>query len=178
MSGIAGGPVVGTLSSSGSQGGAGPQGATGPQGTQGNQGAQGAQGFQGASGATSVSNTDGFSTVTPTTGAVVVSRPAATVVTVTSNAGTVPVTASRATFTNTSAATMAIILATSGAISEQPLIVAIYDFSAAAETIGWTNTENSTQSVPTTSNGSTTLPLTVGFLFNSATSKWRCVSVV
>ena len=127
---------------------------------------------------TSVSNTDGFATVTPTTGAVVVSRPASTTVSVTSNAGTVPVTAARAIFTNSSAATMAITLATSGATSEQPLIVVIYDFSAAAETIGWTNTENSTVSVPTTSNGSTTLPLTVGFLFNSQTTKWRCVAVV
>jgi hypothetical protein len=38
------------------------------------------------------------------------------------------------------------------------------------------NTENSTVTAPTTSNGSTTLPLTVGFMFNGSTSKWRAVA--
>jgi len=102
----------------------------------------------------------------------------ANAVTVTSNAGTVPVTSKYNNFTNSSAATMAITMATTGAVDGQVSIVRIYDFSGAAETIGWTNTENSTQSVPTTSNGSTTLPLTVGFMFNGATSKWRCVGSV
>lgn len=97
-------------------------------------------------------------------------------VTVTSNAGTCPVTSGIDTFTNSSAATMAITLATSGAVDGQKKIVRIYDFSGVAETIGWTNTENSTITVPTTSNGSTTLPLTVGYLFNGATTKWRCVA--
>lgn len=125
---------------------------------------------------TSVSNADGSLSVTPTTGSVVVSRPAATTVSVTSNAGTVPVTAQRAIFTNSSSATMAITIATTSATSAQPLVVQIYDFAGTPETIGWTNTENSTISVPTTSNGSTTLPLTVGFIFNSSTTKWRCVA--
>lgn len=98
-------------------------------------------------------------------------------VTVTSNAGTVPVTKQLSTFTNSSAATMAITIATASATDGQMLVVRIYDFSGVAETIGWTNTENSTVAVPTTSNGSTTLPLTVGFMFNGATSKWRCLSV-
>jgi hypothetical protein len=98
-------------------------------------------------------------------------------VTVTSNAGTVPVTSKLSTFTNSSAAAMTITLATAGAVDGQPLILRIYDFSAVAETITFVNTENSTVSVPTTSNGSTTLPLTVGFMYNSATSKWRCVAV-
>jgi len=80
------------------------------------------------------------------------------------------------TFTNSSAATMAITMAVTGAVDGQMSIVRIYDFSAAAQTIGWTNTENSTVSVPTTSNGSTTLPKTVGFMYNNATSKWRCVA--
>jgi hypothetical protein len=98
-------------------------------------------------------------------------------VTVTSNAGTVPVTFRLNTFTNSSAATMAITMATSSAVDGQMSIVRIYDFSGVAETIGWTNTENSTVSVPTTSNGSTTLPLTVGFMFNAATTKWRCIAL-
>ena len=93
------------------------------------------------------------------------------------NAGTCSVAFQINTFTNSSAATMAITIATASAVDGQPMIVRIYDFSAVAETIGWTNTENSTVSVPTTSNGSTTLPLTVGFVYNSATSKWRCVAV-
>lgn len=97
-------------------------------------------------------------------------------VTVTSNAGTVPVTSKINTFTNSSAATMAITMATASAIDGQLSIVRIYDFSGVTETIGWTNTENSTVSVPTTSNGSTTLPLTVGFMYNVQTSKWRCIA--
>ena len=99
-----------------------------------------------------------------------------TAVTVTSNAGTVPVTGRLFTFTNSSAGTMAITLTTTNATDGQMTIVRIYDFSAVAQTIGWTNTENSTATVPTTSNGSTTLPLTVGFMYNSATSKWRCIA--
>ena len=99
-----------------------------------------------------------------------------TAVTVTSNAGTVPVTGRLFTFTNSSAGTMAITLTTTNAVDGQMTIVRIYDFSAVAQTIGWTNTENSTATVPTTSNGSTTLPLTVGFMYNSATSKWRCIA--
>lgn len=97
-------------------------------------------------------------------------------ITVTTNAGTVPVTFRLNTFTNSSAATMAITMATASAIDGQMTIVRIYDFSAVAQTIGWTNTENSTVSVPTTSNGSTTLPLTVGFMYNTQTSKWRCIA--
>lgn len=99
-----------------------------------------------------------------------------TAVTVTSNAGTVPVTVHTNTFTNSSAAGMSITMATASAIDGQLSIVRIYDFSAVAQTITWTNTENSTVSAPTTSNGSTTLPLTVGFMYNSATSKWRCIA--
>jgi len=30
--------------------------------------------------------------------------------------------------------------------------------------------------VPTLSNGSTTSPLSVGFIYNGATSKWRCMA--
>lgn len=97
-------------------------------------------------------------------------------ITVAANAGTADVTHGIQNFTNSSAATMAITLATASAVDGQTKIVRIYDFSAVAQTIGWTNTENSGVSAPTTSNGSTTLPLTVGFIFNGATSKWRCIA--
>lgn len=98
-----------------------------------------------------------------------------TTVTVTTNAGTVPVTASNAKFTNSSAATMTITLATSGASDGQVLTVRVFDFSAAAQTITWVNTENGEGTPPATSNGSTTLPKTPMFMYNSATSKWRCI---
>jgi hypothetical protein len=97
-------------------------------------------------------------------------------VTVSSNAGTVPITSRLNTFTNSSAATMTITMALTGATDGQMSIVRIYDFSAVAQTISWVNTENSTVVAPTTSNGSTTLPLTVGFMYNNSTSKWRCVA--
>lgn len=101
----------------------------------------------------------------------------ANVVTVTTNAGTVPVTNEVNIFSNSSNATMAITMAIASAVEGQRSIVSIYDFAGTSETIGWTNTENSTVSVPTTSNGSTTLPITIEFMFNSATSKWRCMRV-
>jgi hypothetical protein len=98
-------------------------------------------------------------------------------VTVSSNAGTCSTAFRVNTFTNSSAATMAITISTSSAVDGQFMVVRVYDFSAVAQTIGWTNTENSLVPVPTTSNASTTLPVTVGFIYNSATSKWRCVAV-
>jgi hypothetical protein len=99
-------------------------------------------------------------------------------ITVTSNAGSASQSFKLNTFTNSSAATMAITIPVTTPTPKdgQPMIVRIYDFSGVAQTIGWTNTENSTVSAPTTSNGSTTLPLTVGFIFNASTSKWRCVA--
>lgn len=99
-------------------------------------------------------------------------------VTVTTNAGTVASTAYMSTFTNSSAATMTITMSTTGATDGQQSIVRVYDFSAVAETISWVNTENSTATVPTTSNGSTTSPKIVTFMFNSATTKWRCIESV
>lgn len=97
-------------------------------------------------------------------------------VTVTTNAGTVPITYRINNFTNSSAAAMTITLATASAVDGQMTMVRIYDFSAVTQTISWVNTENSGVGVPTTSNGSTTQPLTVGFQYNSATSKWRCIA--
>jgi hypothetical protein len=93
-----------------------------------------------------------------------------------SNAATVPVTYRLNTVTNNSAATLTITMATASAVDGQMTIVRILDASAVAQTITWVNTENSTVSAPTTSNGSTTLFLTVGFIYNSATSKWRCIA--
>ncbi len=78
------------------------------------------------------------------------------------------------TVTNNSAATLTITLSTTSAAAGDMLLIQIYDFSAVAQTITWVNTENSTTSVPVISNGSTTLPLTVGFKWNASTSKWRC----
>jgi len=96
--------------------------------------------------------------------------------TMSANAVTIDLAYKTNSVTNNSAATMAITIPTAGAIDGEMRVVRVYDFSAAAQTIGWTNTENSTVSAPTTSNGSTTLPLTVGFMYNSATSKWRCIA--
>jgi hypothetical protein len=98
-----------------------------------------------------------------------------TTVSVTSNAGTCPITAGSCKFTNSSAAAMTITLATTSAVDGQQMLVRIYDFSAVAQTITWVNTENSISvEAPTTSNGSTTLPTSARFIYNAATSKWRC----
>lgn len=96
-------------------------------------------------------------------------------ITASGNAATVPITSRISTVMNNSAATLTITITTTSAVDGQMIIVRVLDFSAVAETITWVNTENSTVSVPTTSNGSTTLPLTVGFQFNANTSKWRCI---
>lgn len=92
------------------------------------------------------------------------------------NAATVPVTSKNNIVTNNSAATLTITLTTAAAVNMQECTVQVLDFSAVAQTIVWVNTENSTTTAPTTSNGSTSLPLTAGFKYNSATSKWRCVA--
>lgn len=99
-------------------------------------------------------------------------------ITASGNAATVPITSKINNVTNNSAATLTITLTTASAVDGQVSIVRIYDFSAVAQTLVFVNTENSTVSVPTTSNGSTTLPLTVGFMYNTATSKWRCIDSV
>lgn len=93
-----------------------------------------------------------------------------------SNAATVPVTYRHSQVTNDSAATLTITITTTSAVDGQLLMVSVLDFSAVAQTIAWVNTEDSNVAAPTASNGSTTLPLTVGFKYNSATSKWRCIA--
>ena len=103
----------------------------------------------------------------------VVSTPA--IITVTANAGTVTRSYRINNFTNSSAAAMTITMSTSGALDGEMVMVRVYDFSAVAQTITFVNTENSIATVPATSNGSTTLPNTIGFQYNSQTSKWRCV---
>lgn len=97
-------------------------------------------------------------------------------ITASGNAATVPITHRLQTVTNNSAATLTITLTTTSAVDGQLVIVRILDSSAAAQTITWVNTENSTVTAPTTSNGSTTLFLTVGFIYNGGTSKWRCIA--
>lgn len=100
----------------------------------------------------------------------------ANAITASGNAATVPVTSKNNIVTNNSAATLTITLTTSGAVNMQTCIVQILDASAVAQTLTLVNTENSTVTAPTTTNGSTTLPLTLGFIFNSATTKWRLIA--
>lgn len=95
-------------------------------------------------------------------------------VTASGNAATVPITSSLTTVTNNSAATLTITL-TTGAADGQETTVRVLDFSGVAQTIAWVNTENSAITAPTTSNGSTTLFLTIRFIYNASTSKWRCI---
>lgn len=97
-------------------------------------------------------------------------------ITASGNAATVPITSSLSTVTNNSAATLTITMTTTSAVDGQMTIVRIYDFSGVAQTLTLVNTENSTVTAPTTTNGSTTLPLTLGFMFNSATTKWRLIA--
>ena len=95
----------------------------------------------------------------------------------TGNAATVPIVQRNYTVTNNSPATLTITITISGAVAGQLVLIRILDATAVAQTITWVNTENSTALAPTASNGSTTLPLTVGFQYNYSTSKWRCIGV-
>lgn len=92
------------------------------------------------------------------------------------NAATVPITSRISTVTNNSAATLTITITTTSAVDGQLSQVRVLDFSAVAQTITWVNTENSTVNAPTTSNGSTTLPVSILFQYNNATSKWRTLA--
>lgn len=98
-------------------------------------------------------------------------------ITASGNAATIPVTYQTNTVTNNSASTLTITLTTAGAVNRQKVEVLILDASAVAQTLTWVNTENSTVIVPATSNGSITLPLSVVFQYNNATTKWRCVGL-
>ena len=116
-------------------------------------GTQGFQGFQGASNW----------------------LPAVDALTVSANAVTVPVTYPSVSVTNNAAAAVSITMTTSGAVDGQTIIVRFYDYTTVSQTLTWVNTENSSIVPPSSSNGSTTLPTTIGFIFNGSTSKWRCV---
>jgi hypothetical protein len=97
---------------------------------------------------------------------------------VSGNAVEIPVTTQNAVVTNDADAAVTLTLDLTYAAKMQKMTVQFYDYSAAAQALTWVNTENSTVSVPSTSNGSTTEPLTVGFIFNAVTNLWRCVAVV
>jgi hypothetical protein len=94
-------------------------------------------------------------------------------ITASGNAATIPVTKKFHTVTNNSAATLTITLTTTSAVVDQVQVIRILDASGAAQTLTFVNTENSLLTVPTTTNGSTTLPLTVVFMWNDKTGKWR-----
>ena len=98
---------------------------------------------------------------------------------VSANAVTVPVCKS-ARISNDAAASVDITLQAGtpyDAQDGQTLVVRFLDFSDVAQALTWDGTENSTVSVPSMSNGSTTEPLTVGFIYNGQTGHWRCVAV-
>lgn len=97
---------------------------------------------------------------------------------VTTNAATADINHGIQNFTNSSAAAMTITLTTTSAVDGQFKEIRIYDFSAVAQGITWVGTENSSGTVPSTSNGSTTSPLSVLFQFNGSTSKWRFITSV
>lgn len=106
-----------------------------------------------------------------------------TATTVAANAGTIPINVGNATFTNSSDANMTITLTTTGALDGQEKTVRIYDAAATVRTITWATgagfgTEDGATKTPLSSNGSTTLPLTVRFIYNGSTSKWRCIEVI
>ena len=101
-------------------------------------------------------------------------NPNPTAITMVSNAATVPVTSVLSNVTNNSAAAATITMAVTGASDGQKSVVRFFDASGVAQTLTFVNTENSSISVPTASAGSTTIPRTIGFIFNVATTKWTC----
>lgn len=125
------------------------------------------------SGTTTIANNTVIAAAKTLTVPQIITTPAT--ITVTTNAGTVTRVNRTNNFTNSSAAAMTVTMSTTSALDGDLVTVRIYDFSAVAQTITFVNTENSLTTVPVTSNGSTTLPATIGFQYNGATSKWRCV---
>jgi hypothetical protein len=67
-------------------------------------------------------------------------------------------------------------MTTTSAVDGQLKLLRILD-AGASETLTFVNTENSLTSVPASSKGSATIPLTVGFIFNGTTSLWTCEAV-
>jgi collagen type VII alpha len=182
VSGVAGaGGACGVSGTAGTNGACGVSGTAGTAGACGVSGISGVTGVAGTNGACGVSGISGVSGVTGVSGVSGISGPVYpgtnNAITASGNAATVPVTYSLSTVTNNSAATLTITMTTTSAASGQLTIVRVLDATGVAQTISWVNTENSTVTAPTTSNGSTTLPLTVGFQFNNLTTKWRCIAV-
>ncbi len=95
-----------------------------------------------------------------------------TVCTCTSNAATVTVNLAHAKVTNSSAATCTITLNTTGALDGQELLVRYFDSTAASQTVTFTNSETGKAGAPPASLGSTSIPSTYRFIYNSGTSKW------
>jgi hypothetical protein len=60
-------------------------------------------------------------------------------------------------------------------VDGQKIIAKVIDATSSPVTLTWVNTQNSTVNVPGTSSGSTTKPLTVGFIYNALASAWTCV---
>lgn len=98
--------------------------------------------------------------------------------TVASNAITVPITYNSHKITNNAAGAVTITLTTTSAVDWQLQFIRFFDFSAVAQTITWVNTENSDVTPFATSRGSTTIPKSALFCYNSATSKWSCLASV
>lgn len=96
--------------------------------------------------------------------------------TASANAATVNLAYVTNTITNNSAATITVTIPTAGAVDGEMRVVRVLPSSAVAQTITWVNTENSTVSAPVLTNATTTSPVTAGFQYNSATSKWRCIA--
>ena len=95
--------------------------------------------------------------------------PGVLALTVSGGAVTVPITASSVKITNNTAGSVATTLAVSGAVDGQPLLMRFYDYSGTAQTLTYVNAENSP---PSSSRGSTTIPLLIGFVFNSTSTAW------
>lgn len=131
---------------------------------------------------TSVGNATSFAASPTFTGTLTVPQIVNTANAITASTGspntaTVPVTSKNNLVTNFSAGALQITLTTSGAVSMQSCIVQILPTTAASQTLTWVNTENSaTTSVPATTGSSTTIPISVGFIYNNGTSKWTCVA--
>ena len=170
---------TGATGSQGIQGTQGYQGNTGPQGNQGTQGVQGAQGSQGPQGAQGSTGAQGATGAQGNQGFQGAPNwpPSVDTLTVSSNAVTVPVTYQTANITNNAAGSVAITLTVSGAVANQTQLLRFYDYSSAAQTLTFVNTENSSAVVPSLSRGSTTLPLNMAFIFNGVTSLWTFLGV-
>ena len=169
----------------GLQGDTGPEGPTGPQGPQGIQGPQGLQGDTGPEGPTGPQGIQGIQGPAGSTAGMVTLTGAETLTNKRILPRTVSVLSSATPAINTDACDVYQLTAQAEAITavsvtgtpvdNQCLVVEITG--TAARAIAWgASFEPSTVALPTTT--VTTAMLTVGFIYNSTTSKWRCVGAV